>query len=50
LGNESVNIKDIEVLVMREQGGAVRLGFASLDESLNAKLLLEQAGYPVRGR
>jgi prephenate dehydrogenase len=50
LGNQSVNIKDIEVLVMREQGGAVRLGFASLDEAGKAKALLEQAGYPVRGR
>ncbi len=50
LGNEAVNIKDIEVLVMREQGGAVRLGFASLDEATDAKFLLERAGYPVRGR
>jgi prephenate dehydrogenase len=50
LGNESVNIKDIEVLVMREQGGAVRLGFSSLDEANDAKSLLERAGYPVRGR
>ncbi len=50
LGENAVNIKDIEVLVMREQGGAVRLGFSSLDEALEAKTLLEQAGYPVRGR
>ncbi len=50
LGNESVNIKDIEVLVMREQGGAVRLGFSSSDEANHAKMLLEQSGYPVRGR
>ena len=50
LGNNAVNIKDIEVLVMREQGGAVRLGFSSLDEAGIAKTLLEQAGYPARGR
>jgi prephenate dehydrogenase len=50
LGDNDVNIKDIEVLVMRDQGGAVRLGFSSFEESQTAKSLLEVAGYPVRGR
>jgi prephenate dehydrogenase len=50
VGNAGINIKDIEVLAIRDQGGAVRLGFAGSDEAAGAKLALEQAGYAVRGR
>lgn len=49
-GNAGINIKDIEVLAIRDQGGAVRLGFASLEEAGNAKTVLETEGYTVRGR
>jgi prephenate dehydrogenase len=49
-GNAGINIKDIEVLAIRDQGGAVRLGFASLEEAGNAKTALEAEGYTVRGR
>jgi prephenate dehydrogenase len=50
VGDANINIKDIEVLAIRDQGGAVRLGFASLEEAGQAKGVLEQHGYTVRGR
>jgi prephenate dehydrogenase len=50
VGNAGVNIKDIEVLAIRDQGGAVRLGFSSLEEAQAAKIVLEASSYLVRGR
>ncbi len=50
VGDAGINIKDIEVLAIRDQGGAVRLGFAELEEATGAKIALENAGYVVRGR
>ena len=50
VGDAGINIKDIEVLAIRDQGGAVRLGFSELEEATGAKTVLENAGYAVRGR
>jgi prephenate dehydrogenase len=50
LGASGINIKDLEVLAIRDQGGAVRLGFASTEEALAARARLEAEGYAVRGR
>jgi prephenate dehydrogenase len=50
VGDAGINIKDIEVLAIRDQGGAVRLGFASPDDAAAGKMALERAGYAVRGR
>ncbi len=50
LGEANINITDIEVLTVREQGGALRLGFRLSDEALAAKPVLEAAGYEVRVR
>ncbi|MFN4070708.1 MAG: ACT domain-containing protein, partial [Thermus caldifontis] len=47
LGEAGVNIKDIEVLTIREEAGAIRLGFASREERARAKEVLSQAGYRV---
>lgn len=45
LGEAGVNIKDIEVLTIREEAGAIRLGFASREERERAREVLAQAGY-----
>jgi prephenate dehydrogenase len=50
LAEASINIKDVEVLSMREDGGALRLGFALLEEATQARGVLEVAGYTARGR
>jgi prephenate dehydrogenase len=50
LGDGGVNIKDIEVLAIRDQGGSVRLGFGTSEEIAIARPILEDAGYKVRGR
>ncbi len=50
LAEAEINIKDVEVLSMREDGGALRLGFALLDEAAQARATLEAAGYVARGR
>ncbi|WP_114312684.1 prephenate dehydrogenase/arogenate dehydrogenase family protein [Thermus caldifontis] len=47
LGEAGVNIKDIEVLTIREEAGAIRLGFASREERARAKEVVSQAGYRV---
>lgn len=50
LGEAQVNIKDLEVLGIRESGGAVRIAVES-DEALSrARHALEAAGYEARGR
>ncbi|MDL2344942.1 prephenate dehydrogenase/arogenate dehydrogenase family protein, partial [Deinococcus sp. MIMF12] len=50
LGAAGVNIKDIEVLAVREEGGALRLGLESAGDVARAAELLRAAGYEVRGR
>ena len=48
LGAAGVNIKDNEVLTIRDEGGAIRLGFGSREESVRAREVLEGVGYRVR--
>ena len=50
LGEAEVNIKDIEVLSIREAGGAVRLAFTEHDGMLRGMEALRAAGYEARGR
>jgi prephenate dehydrogenase len=50
LGDADVNVKDIEVLGIRESGGALRLAFASLDDQRRAAEALRAAGYEARVR
>lgn len=50
LGEAQVNIKDIEVLGIREAGGALRLAFDSLDEQNRAAEVLRAAGFEARVR
>jgi len=48
LGEAGVNIKDIEVLTIREEAGALRLGFATREEEERAREVLKEVGYRVR--
>lgn len=48
LGNAGVNIKNFEVLAIRDEGGAIRMGFATPDEREQARQILEGIGYRVR--
>ena len=50
LGAERVNIKDIEVLAIREDGGSLRLGLESPEDAARAAVILREAGFEVRGR
>lgn len=50
LGDAGVNIKDIEVLGIREAGGAVRLAFESEEQLKTAAQALIAEGYELRGR
>ncbi len=51
LGDEGVNIEDIEILRLREgEGGTIRLGFATADESSRAFAVLSGAGIKVQKR
>jgi prephenate dehydrogenase len=50
LGDADVNVKDIEVLGIRETGGALRLAFASLEDQQRATIALRDAGYEARVR
>jgi len=50
LGDAGVNVKDIEVLGIREAGGALRLAFETLDEQRRATEVLRDAGYEARVR
>lgn len=50
LGDAAVNVKDIEVLGIRESGGALRLAFDSLDDRRRAADALRAAGYEARVR
>lgn len=50
LAEASVNIKDLEVLSVRESGGAVRLAFEDAAAQEAGRRALEALGYKVRGR
>ena len=50
LGAAGVNIKDIEVLAIREEGGAMRLGLETPEDVRRAAEILGGAGFEVRGR
>ena len=50
LGEAGVNIKDIEVLGIREAGGAVRLAFENEAQLRDGTSALTEAGYEARGR
>ncbi len=50
LGEAQVNIKEIEVLTIREAGGAVRLAFDSEEQLKQGGRALTEAGYEARGR
>ena len=45
-----VNLKDIEVLAIREDGGAIRLGLESPEDVRRAGEILGAAGFEVRAR
>jgi len=47
LGEAGVNIKDIEVLSIRDAGGAIRLGFGEAEEKAAAQRVLTGIGYRV---
>lgn len=49
-GAAEANIKDIEVLGIRETGGAVRIAFDDEDQLRRATEALTAAGYEARGR
>lgn len=48
LGNAGVNIKNFEVLAIRDEGGAIRMGFATPEEREQARQILQGIGYKVR--
>ncbi len=50
MGDANLNIKDVEVLTYRDQGGSMRLGFSTLEEAQAAREVLEQAGFVARSR
>lgn len=50
LGAAGVNIKDIEVLAIREDGGSLRLGLESPEDVAHAATILRGEGFEVRGR
>ena len=50
LGEAEVNIKDLEVLGIRETGGAVRIAVESDEALARARAALEAAGYEARSR
>ncbi|WP_420595558.1 prephenate dehydrogenase/arogenate dehydrogenase family protein [Deinococcus sp.] len=50
LGEAHINIKDIEVLAIREDGGAIRLGLEEAGDVDRAAALLRGEGYTTRNR
>lgn len=50
LGDANVNVKDIEVLGIRETGGALRLAFETADEMVRGVAALRDSGYEARSR
>lgn len=47
IASHGLNIRDIEVLAIREEGGAVRIGFRSQEERDQARQVISAAGYRV---
>jgi prephenate dehydrogenase len=50
LADANVNIKDFEVLGVRESGGAVRIAFEDTNALDRGTVVLQDAGYEVRTR
>jgi prephenate dehydrogenase len=50
LGDADINIKDIEVLGIREAGGALRLSLENEPQMKRAVQVLQNAGYEVMTR
>lgn len=50
LADAGINIKDLEVLSVRESGGALRLAFESAEQLRGAAAVLAAGGYQVRMR
>ncbi len=50
VGEAGANIKDIEVLAIRDQGASVRLGLENKDDLDRARVALESEGFITRGR
>jgi prephenate dehydrogenase len=51
LSERQINIKDIEVLKIREnEGGTMRLAFSSREDRDQAATILRQVGFDVRTR
>ncbi|RIH86675.1 prephenate dehydrogenase/arogenate dehydrogenase family protein [Calidithermus roseus] len=48
LGDAHINIKQFEVLAIRDEGGAIRMGFATAEEREAARRILENIGYRLR--
>lgn len=48
LGDAYINIKQFEVLAIRDEGGAIRMGFATAEEREAARRILENIGYRLR--
>ncbi len=49
LFNKNINIKDIELLKIREgSGGTFRLSFETLEDSQQAKLIIQEIGFEIR--
>ena len=48
LGRDQINVRDVEVLKIREAGEAIRVGFASDDAREAARRSLRSAGYRLR--
>lgn len=48
LGEAGINIKQFEVLAIRDEGGAIRMGFATEEEREQARQILQGIGYRVR--
>ena len=47
IASYGLNIRDIEVLAIRDEGGAVRIGFRSQEERDQARQVISAAGYRV---
>ncbi|MBW7997239.1 MAG: prephenate dehydrogenase [Candidatus Glassbacteria bacterium] len=51
LAGEQINIKDIEVLKVREgEGGTIKLGFSTVEDRAGAIRILKALGFPARSR
>lgn len=46
-GNAGINIKDLEILKSREEGGSIRFSFATLEDRDRASELLDREGFQV---